>query len=865
MLTTALMLTVGLSNQQSNPLEFQSLTGQPVENLFPKLDMPASTVSVGGLTFALKDENTVGAYLPSSNAASMWEGIQSTPNPTISTGNPKIRIKIMLFSEVLMMDHTSRGWMSKRSNFSFFDREEITRAMAQFDLVLRRSGLDPYIQFNEDDDIIVVANEPGKSENIYDVVSKIMAPRANDDLFESDDPTYRGPFDIIFALHAGLSDRIEVGTLGHTPLAVVPLLGATQHKLDVDLSTHLLKMVSNQIQYRRFPLPANRLSWQVPFTTVASLPSIDPSLSAPVPADGRARPESVKFLDAADPIGALSADTTMAVWANDSETKVAATGMGWMVANQLTSPFTQSSVAADNTGRIWLVGTISGRHMLADLISGTVKMAPVTEQPAPITGALPLNPQPFGSFVWQLNDKNERTGNITQTAARTNGGIRLISRQSRPVISNPPATTLSLKLRLKSVEAYALNFFGQNHEYLGSVQISGNRTDEKNVLAARQPLTGELQTFTFKLTNIQQPIYAIEFGPTQQMTLAVRRSPEPAVFLIDSLSFADEAALTLDSPTEYELFDRNVSQEALVKTQDFSNVLIAIAAAGQLADNAKPENIAMYAEMSRSGREPIAFFGCRALKKLNSPASLAELRITLQQGPFDTNRRFAAEAITQPLPDDWLTDVNFCMASRSWQTRYYAAQLFKLNSSPRSQIFLVSSLQDPVSNVRAQIAADLDANVSLSARRLLFLAVNDSSEQVRAVSYARLLESKDAAILDEALRGIRDDSRTVKLTILNKIETMPDEKFRGALRIGVLDRSPEIQAAVLTAFQKMPEAVSFNEISNTVGSQSEAVQLALLRLAESKSIALPKPELDRLAQSRNATISGIAKRLGGGS
>lgn len=865
MLTTALMLTVGLSNQQSNPLEFQSLTGQPVENLFPKLDMPTSTVSVGGLTFALKDENTIGAYLPSSGAASIWEGIQSTHNPVISTGNPKIRIKIMLFSEVLMMDQTSRGWMQKRSNFSFFDREEITRAMAQFDLTLRRSGLDPIIQFTEDDDIIVSTSDSNGGENMFDIISGIMAPRVNDDLFESDDPTYRGPFDIIFALHAGLSDRIETGMLGHSRLAVIPILGATQHKLDIDLSAQMLSMVSNQIQQRRFPLPTDRLSWQVPFTTVASLPSIDPSLSAPVPADGRAKMEPVKFIDAADPISSLSADTTMAVWSNDSETKVAATGMGWMVANQLKSPFTYSSVVADKTGRIWLLGTIAGRHSLSDLIAGEVKMAPVTEAPASATGTLPLNPQPFGSFVWQLNDKAERTGKITQTADRTNGGIRLISQKSTPVISNPPATTLTFKLQLKSVEAYALNFFGKNHEYLGSVQISGNLTDEKNVLAARQPLTGEERTFVFKLQNIQQPIYAIEFGPTQKMTLATRRSPEPAVFLINGLAITNEAALTIDSPTEFEQFDRNISQEALVKTQDFANPLIAIAAAGQLTDNPKPENLAMYAEMSRSGRDAIAFFGCRALGKLNSAAALAELRTTMQQGPFDLNRRFAAQAVTQPLSDDWMSDVNFLMASRSWLTRFYAAQLFKLNKSPRSQIFLVSSLQDPVSNVRAQIAADLDANVSLSARRLLFLAVNDSSEQVRAISYGRLLESKDAAILDEALRGIRDDSRFVKLTILNKIEIMPDEKFRAALRIGVLDRSPEIQAAVLAAFQKMPEAVSFGEISNVVGSQSEAVQVAMLRLAEAKSIALPKPELDRLAQSNNATISGIAKRLGGGS
>jgi len=859
------MLTVGLSNQQSNPLEFQSLTGQPVDNLFPKLDMPTSTVSVGGLTFALKDENTIGAYLPSSGAASVWEGIQSTPNPVISTGNPKIRIKIMLFSEVLMMDQTSRGWMQKRSNFSFFDREEITRAMAQFDLTLRRSGLDPIIQFTEDDDIIVSTSDSNGGGNMFDIISGIMAPRANDDLFESDDPTYRGPYDIIFALHAGLSDRIEVGTLGHTPMAVIPLLGATQHKLDIDLSAHMLSMVSNRVQQRRFPLPTHRLSWQVPFTTVASLPSIDPSLSAPIPADGRAKAEPVKFLDAADPICGLSSDTSMVVWATDSSTKIAATGMGWMVANQFKSPFTQSSVVADSTGRIWLVGTIAGRHTLSDLITGEVKMAPVAEQPAPTTGALPLNPQPFGSFVWQLNDKNERTGNITQTSQRTNGGIRLISRKSKPVISNPPATTLTLKLRLKSVDAYALNFFGEQHEYLGSVQISGNRTDEKNVLAARQPLTGDSQTFVFKLQNIQKPIYAIEFGPTQQMTIATRRSPEAAVFLIDSLAFTDEAALTLDFPTEFELFDRNISQEALVKTQDFANSLIAIAAAGQLVENPTAENIAMYAEMSRSGREPIAFFGCRALAKLNSPLALGELRTTMQQGPFDLNRRFAVQAITQTLADDWMSDVNFLMASRSWQTRLYAAQLFKLNKSPRSQIFLVSSLQDPVSNVRAQIAGDLDANVSLSARRLLFLAVNDSSEQVRAISYGRLLESKDAAILDEALRGIRDDSRLVKITILNKIEIMPDEKFRAALRIGVLDRSPEIQAAVLNAFQKMPEPVSFGEISNVVGSQSEAVQVAMLRLAEAKSIALPRPELDRLAQSNNVTISGIAKRLGGGS
>lgn len=869
MLTTALLLasvaTAHQSQPGSEPLSPYALTGQPITNPFPALPIPSRHLTVEGRTFEVTSNTTLGAFLPDPAASDIWAGISPLNLPQ-DFAPRRIHVKVALFSDVLLLTKDSHGWRQHRSSLYAPDREQLSRALVQFELLLKKSGLDTQIDFSEDNDTVFVRSDSAEIPALYPEIRSILEPRINDDPFQGEDPQYRGPFDVVIALHAGLTDQVERGTVGRSELTLIPVLTATNQTLDQDISALMFAAADAQLQHRRYRLQEPEGSWTIPFLGRRLTPSVDPLASAPIPLQGRQAADPAAPLDPADPIQALPIDTTFAIFPTDVGTRIAATGVGTLLANQLKAPFQESHVAADALGRIWVVGTVEGTHTVASVF-GLDAMPSATEPksaPIPQAGALPIELEPYGSYFYDYSGEQRSVAPI-QAIFRTAGGIRLIERTATPVIADPAGKFLSLTLSLKSTDAHSLNFFGEGGRYLGSVQISGEKSLDPRVLHHRVNLTGEPQTITVPIGQITEPIYAIDFGTTPDGVLRSRLVRDPVLNKIESLSVSTEGPATADTAPAFDSFTVGTDLGALFKLRETGDVREVIAASGAIGELAGVSDILRLGEMARGAREVPAYFATQALARIGTPEAQAQLLQTIQEGPFEWNRRCAAMAVNFTPPDDWLDDINFLTSSRSWQVRQSAVRLFPKNLSQPSQIFLVASIQDPVSNVRWEVAHGLDPKSNLSARRLLFLAVNDSSEDVRAECYRQLFDSPDAAVLGEALRGIRDESRLVKMSIIERIKAQPDEKFREALRIGMLEREPEVQAAILEAFALLPEPTNFGEVSTAAGSSDERVQLALLNLAVAKGVVLPGPELDRLAQSPNPQIAEIAKKLRGGS
>ncbi len=870
MLTTALFIAAAAKAFQNQPIGQNtlspfSLTGQPITDPFPALPVPSRFVTIDGRAFEVTTDSTLGAFLPNPAATGVWNGIQEL-NLMQDVVPPKIHVKVALFSDILLVTQDSIGARMHRSSLYAPDREQLSRALIQFELLLRKSGLDPQIEFSEDNDTVFITSENAEIPPLYPELQSILEPRINDDPFDGEDPQYRGPYDVILALHVGLTDRVERGTVGRRELTLLPILTATNQTLDLDVSALMFAAAEAQLEHRRFSLATPEGSWQVPFTARPLTPGMNPTLSAPIPLQGRQAPDPVRALAANDPIQTLPLDTTFAIFPGEGVTRVAATGVGAVLANQLKAPFQNSEVASDGFGRIWIVGTVDGSHTLASIF-GLESLPPITESnrpPIPASGVLPLELHPYGSYFYDFSGEQRSVAPI-QAIFRTAGGISLIERKSTPVIADPSGKFLTLSLKLKSTDAHSLNFFGRSGKYLGSVQISGEKSDDPRVLHHRINLSGESQSVTVPVGQFNEPIYAIHFGTTPDGVLRSRLVRDPQLNTIESLRVSTEGTAMPDTPPSIESFTVASDLATLYRNQQSGDIREMIASAHAFTQLAGPNEVERLGELARAAREVPAYFATLALARINTPEAQAQLLQTIQQGPFEWNRRCAAMAIDFTPPDHWLDDINFLTSSRSWQVRKNAVRLFPKNQSVPAQIFLVASIQDPVSNVRWEVARGLDPKSNLSARRLLFLAVNDSSEDVRAECYRQLLDSQDAAVLDEALRGIRDESRLVKLTIISRIKAQPDEKFREALRIGMLERQPEIQAAVLEAFALLPETTNFGEVSTAAGSDDPQVQLALLRLADAKGVVLPEPELERLAQSPNPQIAELAKKLKGGS
>jgi hypothetical protein len=171
--------------------------------------------------------------------------------------------------------------------------------------------------------------------------------------------------------------------------------------------------------------------------------------------------------------------------------------------------------------------------------------------------------------------------------------------------------------------------------------------------------------------------------------------------------------------------------------------------------------------------------------------------------------------------------------------------------------------QEPSPIVRLTIVQALDPQFELAARRLLYSAVNDPINWVRAAAYAKLVDSPFDSIRLEALKGVRDDAPFVRRVVLQAMIDRPNAAYRSALRLAVTDSLAPVRAMALAAFAVVPGTVEPGEIQNTFQDADEGVQLALVRLAAAQKVVLPGEVVGALKASPHESVRTAAARLGG--
>ena len=130
-------------------------------------------------------------------------------------------------------------------------------------------------------------------------------------------------------------------------------------------------------------------------------------------------------------------------------------------------------------------------------------------------------------------------------------------------------------------------------------------------------------------------------------------------------------------------------------------------------------------------------------------------------------------------------------------------------------------------------------------RKLLYLALNDPSDAVRIASGIQLLKSKDTPTRQEGLKGIRDDSAWVRLSMVSQLgDYVPVDEARVALQSAVIDPVPSIRAAAATRLGKMGE-VSTAEIQNLMTDDHPAVVAALIDLVQLSKLKVGSDVISR--------------------
>ncbi len=232
-----------------------------------------------------------------------------------------------------------------------------------------------------------------------------------------------------------------------------------------------------------------------------------------------------------------------------------------------------------------------------------------------------------------------------------------------------------------------------------------------------------------------------------------------------------------------------------------------------------------------------------ALAFQGTETAWAALHKTVEIGPYDPCREFAAREVASRKDPRSLGSLTAMLVARSWRARLAGAEAMGALPSEQAAMALMTYLQTSDPAVRLAAVRGANASIGLVCRRLLWTAVNDDSDAVRAASYLALLRSPVPSFVEEGAKGVRDDSKAVRLAILDSLRSSPMEAARGALRIAVTDLNPEVRAAALRAFAAMQGPVAPEEVSNTAADPDPRVRAAYRELAAAKGLRPPGQEL----------------------
>ena len=277
---------------------------------------------------------------------------------------------------------------------------------------------------------------------------------------------------------------------------------------------------------------------------------------------------------------------------------------------------------------------------------------------------------------------------------------------------------------------------------------------------------------------------------------------------------------------------------ALLDSQD---PLVRMNAAGAMFRIKHADLIPQITRLATNPSPGTAYLAINAMRFQNDDRGWSQIAFTAFKGPEGFNYAFAAEALGDKQEDATLQILGVPVLQANWHSRLSAVRSMNKIDTEMGAIVASTCLSapEPDAAVRFELVSHARPKSELYARRLLYAAVNDESEWVRAASYLSLIDSPFTEMRDQALKGVGDDSATVKLALLEAMRRNAKEYYRSALRSAVTDASPQVRAAALRAFATQPAEVVLGEVQNTLNDPSPIVRAALQELAKAKGLQIP--------------------------
>lgn len=828
---------------------------------------PYTVVNLDGQKYEALTPNSLGSWVPNLGG---WADAKAAYKPA-PPGAPWVKVVVASESLVIDQQFPSGRTASRRSAITVTQYEEIEQVLGQVSAILAADGMVvPVFEIIEDDDVVVGttnSDHPLRTWSWDDITQKyeteFARTRVNVDRFQGDDPIYRGPYAAVVVVHATLGRGIIDTVVSEQRVITVPFWASGFQNARDSLATVLAPRIKDALMERMRRDHADE--------------SI--LLDPPVPTYSRFEETETAWQGLVDafPSGQLRIPFSL----GPRETLSYAQVEG------------QPIIFARRDG---LLALSARKDQIADFTSFEGGFAArLKTDPGSLAGFLGI-PQwtpktvgrsaPFGLGDFGIKAQSENGTNffrINRLGWNTRGLAVIARGLEKPLFENGAVRGLGFQVRSQAREDFALNLHAQDGSILHSIQFSGEShrpTESPNkdkIQLRRVALDGAWQSVRAFLPDLPAPVYALSVGPPVDGELLNRRDAQEDIIDVTLPEYLQSVTENPDTPSRVDLMFVSPSQmrEAMDLLGNGTSYE-KLNALSVLSQNPDARSIPVLGEFARGTDSSLAWMALQLLADLRGKAKTPathptpgvdaatyEIEQTILKSPFELNRQLALPYAEKTLGPEWLGHLNTLMTNRSWQIRSMTAKLFSRVQNDKAGLLLVSSLQDPDPNVRIAITFELSLEDDLSSRRLVFQAVNDPNEVVRAYTFGHLSRSKKDDVLAEVVRAVRDESRLVRFVVVDSLGQRKDEQFRNVFRIAVLDKNVQVVTSALRALKDLPEPVVLGEFSNTLSINDHRVQLAILELATAKNIKLPQEKLDEWMRSSDARIRKMAADLGG--
>jgi|GEM_PF-1016361 len=501
--------------------------------------------------------------------------------------------------------------------------------------------------------------------------------------------------------------------------------------------------------------------------------------------------------------------------------------------------------------------------------------------PDPVPAKVAVLPEFQASLV--ADQEKGQVLKVSETSGFRTGGAWLPSRNDGMPLAKLDATpTLSLSIKPSSSDPLAIRLESTDGKRLwvslGPEPACARPWDDEPVVTANVVPNGTWQKVLVDLKAVaakvgMSDVARMSIEPTPNDKLAGKIRPEPLEWCFDEIKFTSEPATNMSlavapdsqatEPESRALFAAKAtvaSPELVALLRDKSDLVkLNATVAYQTIKDPNAESSLISNSLDLDGT--IAAEALKSLMFQGTEKATAVVRQSVRVAFTDYAKQTAALLLGATKDTKVAGDISLLLGCRSWQAWVAGVDALAMINTPSAGQISLTFINGVDPAIKVEVTKNADPSRDQDVRTLLWSSVNEPSDMVRAESDIKLIQSTVAANRTEGYKGVRDDSRWVRILVLRYLAAHPNEDNRSVLRLGVADRSAVVRAEALNGFAALAEKTSLDEIANVLEDQNPVVQLALINLSKTKGLKLPKKTIDAMNSSFDSRVSTASKGL----